>query len=86
MKYQLLVLDIDGTTANSKKEVDEETRNALIWLQSSGIKVVLASGRPPEGVFPVASYLELHCFGSYVLAFNGAKIIELVSRRCLFNK
>ena len=86
MKYQLLVLDIDGTTANSKKEVDEETRNALIRLQSSGIKVVLASGRPPEGVFPVAEYLELPCFGSYVLAFNGAKIIELGSRRCIFNK
>ena len=49
MKYQLLVLDIDGTTANSKKEVDEETRNALIWLQSSGIKVVLASGAAAGG-------------------------------------
>lgn len=32
-KYQLLVLDIDGTTANSKKEIAEETREALIWLQ-----------------------------------------------------
>ena len=45
----------------------------------------LASGRPPEGVFPVAEYLELPRFGSYVLAFNGAKIIELGSRRCIIS-
>ena len=54
-------------------------------FQSSGIKVVLASGRPPEGVFPVAEDLELPRFGSYVLAFNGAKIIELGSRRCIIS-
>lgn len=85
-KYQLLVLDIDGTTANSKKEIAEETREALIWLQDKGVKVVLASGRPPEGVFPVAEYLELPRYGSYILAFNGAKIIELGTRSCIFNK
>ena len=34
MKYQLLVLDIDGTTANSKKEVDEE--DLKITFKKSG--------------------------------------------------
>ena len=30
MKYKLLVLDIDGTVTNSKKEVTEKTRDAIL--------------------------------------------------------
>ena len=44
MKYELLVLDIDGTVTNSQKEVLPETREAVRRIQKAGIKVVLASG------------------------------------------
>ena len=86
MKYKLLVLDIDGTTADSQKNIAPEIRDALIGLQDQGVRVVLASGRPPEGVFPVAEYLELARYGSYILAFNGGKIMEAGSRTCIFDK
>lgn len=33
MKYKLLVLDIDGTVTNSKKQITEKTRNAILELQ-----------------------------------------------------
>ena len=48
MNYKLLVLDIDGTTADSQKKIAPEIRDALIHLQNQGVRVVLASGRPPE--------------------------------------
>ena len=32
MKYKLLVLDIDGTVTNSKKQITEKTRNAILEL------------------------------------------------------
>lgn len=86
MRYQLLVLDIDGTVTNTEKKVLERTREAVIRLQEQGIHVVLASGRPPEGVYPVARTLELERFSSYILAFNGARIIDVGSRRCVFEK
>lgn len=86
MNYKLLVLDIDGTTADSQKKIAPEIRDALIHLQNQGVRVVLASGRPPEGVFPVAEYLELARYGSYILAFNGGKIMEAGSRTCIFDK
>ena len=86
MNYQLLVLDIDGTVTNSKKEVLKKTREAVIRIQEQGIRVVLASGRPPEGVFPIARELQLDRFGSYVLAFNGARIIDFRTRNCMFEK
>ena len=52
MDYQILVLDLDGTLTNSKKEITQPTLEALIEIQEAGKKVVLASGRPTQGVMP----------------------------------
>ena len=49
MNYQILVLDLDGTLTNSRKELTEPTRKALIEIQEEGKKIVLASGRPING-------------------------------------
>lgn len=86
MAYKLLVLDVDGTVTNSQKEVTERTREAIIRLQEQGVRVVIASGRAPNGVFPVAQTLGLPRFKSYILAFNGAKIVELQNRACIYEK
>ncbi len=86
MSYKLLVLDIDGTVTNSEKEVMDRTREAIIQLQEKGIRVVIASGRPPKGVFSVAEQLELQRFGNYILAFNGARIIDFRTRECVYEK
>ena len=45
MQYQVIVLDLDGTLTNSKKEITEPTRQALIDIQKNGKTVVLASGQ-----------------------------------------
>lgn len=57
MNYQLLALDLDGTLTNSRKEITPSTRDALIDIQKNGKKVVLASGRPSQGVLPLAEEL-----------------------------
>ena len=54
MSYQILALDLDGTLTNSKKEITKPTLDALIEIQKAGKKVVLASGRPTNGVLPLA--------------------------------
>ena len=71
MKYQILVLDLDGTLTNSRKEITPPTLKALIEIQEAGKKVVLASGRPTYGVVPLARQLHLERYGSYILSFNG---------------
>ena len=48
MQYQVIVLDLDGTLTNSKKEITEPTRQALIDIQKNGKTVVL--GIRPEDV------------------------------------
>ncbi|MDD3252448.1 MAG: Cof-type HAD-IIB family hydrolase [Lachnospiraceae bacterium] len=86
MSYQLLVLDIDGTVNDSEQRVTAKTKRSVIDLQRRGVRVVLASGRPPLGIFPVASELKLDQFGSYIMAFNGAKIMEYGQGRCIFER
>ena len=86
MDYQMLVLDLDGTLTNSKKELTEPTRQALLHIQENGKKVVLASGRPINGVLPLAEKLELQKYGSYILSFNGARITQCSTGKTVYNK
>lgn len=86
MKYKLLVLDIDGTVTNSKKEVTEKTKNAILDLQKRGIPVAIASGRAPQGIYSVAKALELDKFGSYIMPFNGARIVNFQTEECIYSK
>ena len=52
MEYQILVLDLDGTLTNSQKEISDATRKGLLEIQKAGKIIVLASGRPVNGVAP----------------------------------
>ena len=74
MKYKLLVLDLDGTLTNNKKEITEHTLRTLIDAQERGVKIVLASGRPTYGIAPIAEKLELKKYGGYILSYNGGEI------------
>lgn len=86
MKYQILVLDLDGTLTNSRKEITPPTLKALIEIQEAGKKVVLASGRPTAGVLPLAEQLHLERYGSYILSFNGARITDCRTGQAIYNK
>lgn len=86
MNYQMLVLDLDGTLTNSKKELTEPTRKALIEIQEAGKKVVLASGRPINGIVPLSKKLELERFGGYMLSFNGARITQCSTGQIIYNR
>lgn len=86
MKYKIIVLDLDGTLTNSKKEISQPTLDALIDIQERGYKVVLASGRPTPGVVPLAKKVQLDKFGGYILSYNGAKIIDCRTNEVIFQK
>ena len=43
MKYKLVVLDLDGTLTNSKKEITDRNRETLIRIQEQGVSLVLGS-------------------------------------------
>ena len=76
MKYKLLVLDLDGTLTNAKKEITLRNRESLIHAQEQGVKLILASGRPTFGIAPLADELRMKEFGGFILSYNGGEIID----------
>ena len=83
-KYHLLVLDLDGTLTNSKKEISPRNLQTLLRLQQSGVRLVLASGRPTYGIAPLADTLRMKEYGGFILSYNGGEIIEWGTGRLLY--
>lgn len=86
MNKKLLVLDIDGTLANSNKEITQTTKNAIVRIMNEGHYCMLASGRPTHGMEWAAQELEFARFGGYLLSYNGARIIKYDSMETIFEE
>lgn len=74
---KLFVSDIDGTLFDHTIGVPKENIEALIKLQENGVKVVLASGRAIPAMMEIAELIKLKEFNGYIIASNGAEVIEL---------
>lgn len=86
MEKKVLVLDIDGTLTNSKKEITRTTREAIQELMKRGRTVILASGRPTPGMRRYEQELELEKYGGYLLSFNGARVIDCYTGEVVYQR
>lgn len=84
--YKILALDLDGTLTNSKKEITPHTLDILTQAQQKGLRIVLASGRPTQGIMPLANQLHLKDYKGYILAFNGGLIIDCTTGEVIYQK
>ena len=85
MTYKMIVLDLDDTLLRDDQTISPRTKQALMDAQERGVKVVLASGRPTFGMQHIAEELSLAEYGSYILSFNGGKIINCKTREEIFS-
>lgn len=85
MSYKMIVLDLDDTLLRDDHSISDRTKEALMLAQEKGVKVVLASGRPTFGMIPIADELSLAQYGSFILSFNGGKIINFKTKEELFS-
>ncbi|MED1787966.1 Cof-type HAD-IIB family hydrolase [Brevibacillus laterosporus] len=83
--YKMIVLDLDDTLLQDDHTISTRTKSALMKAQEAGVKVVLASGRPTYAMTHIAEELELEKYGSFILSFNGAKIINWKTKEELFS-
>lgn len=81
-----LVVDIDGTLLNSKKEITPATAEAIRQVLLAGHEVVIASGRPLPGMRKCGRELQLKEYGGYLLSYNGAKVINCKNEEVIFEK
>lgn len=72
--YKLIALDMDGTLLRKDKTISNRTKTAIKKAKENGIKVVLASGRPIEGIERYLEELDLITEDDYVLSYNGSMV------------
>lgn len=77
--YKLIALDMDGTLLTSDKCISQRTKEAILNARELGVKVVLASGRPLEGMQPKLEELGIKGKDEFVVFFNGSMVKELGS-------
>ena len=76
MSIKAILLDIDGTLTNHKKEITPLTKKALMDAQDLGIRLVIASGRPAKGIYQYGDQLEMAKHHGLFVCYNGAKVID----------
>ncbi len=84
--YRLLALDIDGTLVNDQKEITAHTTEVLLRAQGQGLRIAIASGRPPEGIASLAGQLRLCRYGGFVMAFNGGAIVDCAAQTVIYER
>lgn len=85
MKHKILVLDIDGTLTNSKKEITPATRKAIYALQENGGIAAIATGRPTSGTNWLIDELRLREYNGLIISYNGARIVRPATGEILYN-
>jgi len=76
MKIDLIALDLDDTLLNSRLDISEGNRRAIVAAENAGIEIVLATGRNYAGVKKYIPLLDLGRKGNYLVCSNGAEILE----------
>lgn len=86
MTIKAIALDIDGTLTNDEKKVTPRTKEALLRAQDRGVKLILSSGRPVQGLRALAGELGLSEHDGLLVAFNGAHVVDAQTDEVLFDQ
>src|SRR5437762_1703941 len=80
---RLVAVDLDGTLLNDSKQVTEQTAAALACLAERGVKLVIASARPPRSVRHIYRELGLD---TWQINYNGALIWDEPNQTAVFHR
>ena len=72
--YKLITIDIDGTLLNSHGEITESNKKAIQKALEKNVDVVLASGRMPKSILPIANEINSN---KYLISGNGAIVYDI---------
>lgn len=81
-----IILDIDGTLTNSKKEITPETKQALLAAQKMGIRLALASARSDNGLRRFGRILDFEHNNGIFICYNGGLILNSETNEVYFEK
>lgn len=74
---KLVAIDIDGTLVNEQKVLTDNVRDVIRRAMAQGVKIVLCTGRPIEGIRTYLEQLGFDETEDYVISQNGASITRV---------
>ena len=74
---KLVCIDLDGTLFDNEKNVSRDNLEAIKKARELGVKIVIATGRPSNGVKPLLNKLGLNTKDDYVIIYIGALIYNV---------
>lgn len=83
MPIRLVAIDLDGTLLNDAKQVTEPTARAIRQAVARGVKVILATARPPRSVRHIYQHLGLDGFQ---INYNGALIWDEPNNQPVYHR
>lgn len=86
MDIKCIAIDLDGTLLNSKKEIDQETIDALLAAQQKGISIAIATGRSKGSIEFVSRPLHLYEGKNFVVGVNGQIIYDFENKEYFVDK
>ncbi|QUM81110.1 Cof-type HAD-IIB family hydrolase [Moritella sp. 5] len=81
--YKLVALDMDGTLLNSQGAISPRNKQAILAAIAQGTRVVLASGRPLEGMTWALEELGMIGNDDYVACYNGTLVYQVAGKKLL---
>lgn len=86
-KIKAVIMDIDGTLVDGNtQQIPPKTKQALLKVQENGVRLVLASGRPINGMLRLAHELAMNSHNGLCVAYNGSKVFNVQTMDVLFNQ
>lgn len=88
LNAKLMAFDLDDTLLTSERTVSEKTVSVLKKCVEKGIYIVLCSGRPEGGIFPIVEMLGLKDseYGKYIAAINGCSIYDVQKKEKVYSQ
>lgn len=83
--YKLIAVDMDGTLLREDKTISDKTKDRINKSVEKGVKIVLASGRPIEGLERYLEELQLVTEDDFVMSFNGS-VIQNAKTKAIISK
>ncbi|ONI44304.1 HAD family hydrolase [Candidatus Epulonipiscioides gigas] len=80
---KLVAIDMDGTLLKDDKTISQNTKDIILKARKNGVKIVLATGRPMEGLKSTLEFLELDSEEDFVLCFNGALVENVKTKEVI---
>ncbi len=85
MSIRVIIMDVDGTLYNSRKQITPRTKEALLKAEEQGAVLVVASGRPTSGLMDIAGELQMDRHHGLLVSYNGSRVVDCQTGEVLFN-